>query len=351
MTTSAESWETSGEAFILRLEELAWDEAWEEMRSLLDRLHNEDETERNPCMFTVLLEIIFQSLHPPLDLVERIFGITGKAAFTQPSCVTGRFPLHALLSSSAEVEIVTYLGRVAPEVAHLPCPRGLRPMDVLTERLWQQQEQADRCCLGRGPSDRSDYYLSSQARRQDGHALWSCAYQLVRMMLNVTTTSSSKDYDDDMVHLCLRARHVLPTRFLQLVLSKFRDQLSEPVDADGNYPLHLVVSSASSNDNDDTIARLVLEGYPHAASLPNRAGQLPLQLLAARRRQGGMVRQLVRQAPQALFQGRRRSDARDAFFLTQLCPQHEPAIVYCLLHSNPNLLLQRQTCLLETSKK
>jgi hypothetical protein len=356
-------WETSGEAFIARLEELARSGSWDQVRSLMARLvflnrNNLVAWTVHPMLFTELLDLIFFASAPPVDIVGLICSITGKSLLTNESNTSGTFPLHALLtafddSTPTIVSLVCFFGRIAPETALLRSA-GERPIDIVTTRL-RGMHAVIPWHTGGGPH----HSLSSRQYLDSGVFLWTCAYHLVHMMSSQPTVAT--DPGVDMLHCTLRARHVLPVEFIELVLSRYYLQLSE-ADVLGNLPLHIAVAApcpvrdqegedddedqrdVKQHDDDVEILKQVLEGYQYAAHVPNPDGKLALQMAleAGFGWKDEFVQQLISCTPNNFLKSiPNRSETSDHLLLTELCKQRgSVATVYYLLKSNPMFFSQ-----------
>jgi hypothetical protein len=238
----------------------------------------------------------------------------------------GQTPLHLATIQTCHPRVLHALTNVAPHCAHFLDDTQRRPVDHLSQKIVMMEERAkyhqhnhrDRSRINQSRpyhASQNNPLLEEGMEREEElmNNLWEC----VRILAIALGTEEEGEQlaGRPIFHACLLARD-FPTALMERVLRRYPEQL-QLTDANGNLPLHLIAARRripSNNDNTSTTERVddndyddlelqakILSLYPDAAQRRNHLGQCPMDVaIASGHGWSHGVRLLLQAFPEAL---------------------------------------------------
>jgi hypothetical protein len=269
-------------------------------------------------------------------------------------------PLHLACLHGSEIQILKELINLHPMMASLPNERGVKPAQI----LWFHFEK----------ENRANMHLLELLRAEDSqkngkeHELAALKktvkdlFERVRLLVdgvkkqssaNARSSTPSPSLLWDMVETHSTLGDL--SRFLEISVLLFPEQLSVPDKMGGNYPLHLAALNreplsdfASRRHGQGGCSKgtidILVEAFPSAAGRRNHKGEYPLHLAltVGRRTWRTGIASLVKAFPDSL-QGRDRGTGLYPFQLAAAFPWGKPEesleTVFQLLVTCPALLI------------
>lgn len=254
----------------------------------------------------------------PVQVYAKVLAIDPRVAFFVDAGL--RAPLHMISIHRDRPDIVRTIVGVAPDVVHLRDMEGLRPIDIMTQKILMKEERFR--------------YLGSRRSPEDSQLLedaWECARFIVK-------AHAREQIDRPMLHTCLLASGDVPLALIERALRRYRDQLPL-ADEEGNLPLHLVAGRLPPEDADDLLGE-VLNKYPEAAERKNHADQRPFDCaIEANRHWDTGVGLLLNSLPAALESLNLSTNVLSIIF-EELYRRGHPGIVYTMLRTDPDLFFR-----------
>jgi hypothetical protein len=169
-------------------------------------------------------------------------------------------------------------------------------------------------------------------RPADSLALWQCMHKALVVLGACDTDVATYP----LLHECIRQDPHCRTHMFHCLLS-LNPHFSLQSDGNGDLPLHVAASLAERTREWQDRLSFLLVAYPKGASIVNRDGNLPLEILDSRRLSWNHMRPVIRCCPVALS----RLDLHEslyAFIISKLGQKGYNSTIFTILKETPSLV-------------
>lgn len=227
---------------------------------------NRGERVQSPYSFRNLLATACSNPRVPVDVVQSVLRLDPQAA-ALPDELDHRTALHIVVERSDRTDLVQSLVDAAPFCVQVRDDEGLRPIDILTQKIIMIEERIR--YLGK----RNDNDQELLDNWESARALVTAHAKSKRNRLVERKEQLSQQ--TRFLHCYLQATDV-PLSLIERAIRRYEFELALP-DAEGNLPLHHIAARLPTDDADDLLPD-ILSNYPKAASTRNRCGQWPFNI-------------------------------------------------------------------------
>lgn len=283
------------EAYIHSLMGALLREEWEQVLSQLGRAADVLTSPSETRELGVLLGAACFKPSVPLEFFRQCLSIDRRAATYQDGGL--RTPLQMVVMYLDRPDLVRILVETTPECIHLRDIEGLRPIEIVTQKILMKEE-------------RFRYVGRSGRRTEDDEQSLRDHWECARLMSLQHAASAGEGEgqerhrrqlhpDTPLLHTFLQAPDT-PLALRERALRRYSDQLQLPDGVSGNLPLHCMAQQVPQEDMDDLLDE-VLNRYKDGARKRNNEGLWPLDLaIAAGRTWDSGIATLLDAFPQAV---------------------------------------------------
>ena len=283
-----------------------------------------------------------------LRFFEVVIQVAGDQAVTYKDAGL-RTPLHMVLMYLDRPDICRLLVTTAPRTVDMHDIAGLRPVDVLTQKIHMKEERLrylKKATFGRDVDSRKQDEINTELRMLEN--CWECA----RICCLVHGRALESNPNLPLVHSCCLDRRRVPLSLLHFAVKRNPDQLKVQDEVNSETPLHILARQFSPDtddvDEESDLLKKVCESLPAAACMLNVDYKYPLDLaIESGRKWRSGCRCLTKACPSAVLHQKQSDDCgnedRSIFQILMSALRNEEFVhdvIFQILRSRPQILFE-----------